>query len=60
VPSIRTTYGDVKDYRDLIHPRSDILILAGDICHISDVERYTSFFEYVSENFQYVLYILSN
>ena len=61
VPSIRTQSGiEVKDYKDLIRPRSNILILAGDICHISNVDRYTPFFEYVSENFQYVLYIPGN
>ena len=53
VPSIRTQCGiEVKDYRDLIRPRSNILILAGDICHISEFEKHYRFFEYVSENFQ--------
>ena len=49
-----------RDYRNLIQPKSDILILAGDICHISSFERHRSFFEYVSKNFQYVLYIPGN
>ena len=58
VPSILTGYGiEVKDYKDIIRPRSDILILAGDICHISEVDRHTPFFQYVSDNFQYVLYL---
>jgi len=60
VPSIRTACGEIKDYSDLIVPNSHILILGGDICHISEIEKHTAFFEYVSEKFQYVLYIPGN
>lgn len=46
--------------QDLISPKGDVLILAGDICHGYNIEKYTDFFEYLSRNFQYVIYIPGN
>jgi predicted phosphohydrolase len=45
---------------ELVKPESDVLILGGDICHIVNVSMYTDFFNYISDNFQYVLYIPGN
>jgi predicted phosphohydrolase len=46
--------------QDLISPKGDVLILAGDICHGYNIEKYIDFFEYLSRNFQYVIYIPGN
>ena len=46
--------------KDLLQPKSDILVMAGDICHIETVEQHHLFFKYVNENFQYALYIPGN
>lgn len=48
------------NYKNLIDPSGDILILAGDICHCCSMEKYRKFFDYVSENFSYVLYTPGN
>lgn len=45
---------------DFIYPKSNILILAGDICHISNITHHQSFFTYVSNTFQYVIYVPGN
>lgn len=44
----------------LVIPTADVLILGGDICNIVNIDRHLSFFDYVSKNFQYVLYIPGN
>ena len=44
----------------LIYPEGDILILSGDICHISEIEKHRLFFQYLDENFQYVIYVPGN
>jgi predicted phosphohydrolase len=46
--------------QNLIDPKADVLILGGDICHIETAYKHLSFFQYVSTNFQYVLYIPGN
>lgn len=48
------------DYKRLITPISNILVLAGDICHIENVYSYSNFFKYINDNFQYVIYIPGN
>jgi predicted phosphohydrolase len=48
------------DYKKLIYPESDILILAGDICHIENLNKYTNFFNYLNDNFHYIIYIPGN
>lgn len=45
---------------DLIQPKGDVLILGGDICHIVNIYNHSSFFRYVSVNFQYVIYVPGN
>lgn len=45
---------------DFITPKGDILILAGDICHIETISKHSNFFEYSSLYFHYVLYIPGN
>jgi predicted phosphohydrolase len=45
---------------ELIVPKASILIMGGDICHISKMYRHKAFFQYVSKSFQYVLYIPGN
>lgn len=45
---------------DFIYPKSDILILAGDICHISRINHHQLFFKYISNTFQYVIYVPGN
>ena len=45
---------------DFIYPRSDILILAGDICHIINLNHHLPFFSYISKSFQYVIYVPGN
>lgn len=50
-----------KSYMNsLVVPNSDILILAGDICHIEDVEKFSFFFEYLNNRFSYIIYIPGN
>lgn len=49
-----------KEIRDLIIPNSEILILAGDVCHIEDIETFRFFFEYLNNNFSYIIYIPGN
>jgi predicted phosphohydrolase len=44
----------------LVIPTGDILILAGDICHIETITKHSSFFEYISSYFHYILYIPGN
>ena len=44
----------------LVYPDGDILVLGGDICHISTVEKHRFFFRYLSENFQYIIYVPGN
>lgn len=44
----------------MIYPKSPILVLAGDICHIEKIENHTVFFDYISESFEYVIYIPGN
>jgi predicted phosphohydrolase len=46
--------------QQLINPHADILILAGDICNITNVNKHIKFFNYISKNFQYILYIPGN
>jgi len=46
--------------QDLISPSGDVLILAGDICHCYNIEKYKDFFGYISKNFQYVIYVPGN
>lgn len=52
----------LTEYRveDFIMPKGDILILAGDICHIETISKHSKFFEYISLYFHYVLYIPGN
>ena len=45
---------------EMIEPKGDVLILCGDICHLSNIYRHYTFFQYVSTQFQYVLYIPGN
>jgi len=44
----------------LIVPSADILILAGDICHISTLEKHRRFFSYVNEHFKKVVMVPGN
>lgn len=41
-------------------PNTDILILAGDICHIEDTQKFSFFFDYLNNNFSYIIYIPGN
>jgi len=52
----------LESYRinELIVPKSEILILGGDICHFSLIHNHEHFFNYISLHFQYVLYIPGN
>jgi len=45
------------EYKKLIYPEGDILILAGDICRIEDVKKYEKFFKYLNDNYHYIIYI---
>lgn len=47
-------------FKDIIFPNSDILILAGDVCHIETFHLYDDFFNYLNENFKYIIYIPGN
>ena len=49
-----------KEIKDLIIPNSEILILAGDVCHIEDINSFSFFFEYLNNNFSYIIYIPGN
>ena len=44
----------------LVFPYGKILIMAGDICHNVNLEKHKSFFSFVSEKFEYVIYIPGN
>lgn len=46
--------------KELLYPKGNILILAGDICHIDSIDSHRLFFDYVSHHFQYVLYVPGN
>jgi predicted phosphohydrolase len=48
------------DYKKLIYPEGDILILAGDVCRIEDLKKYEKFFKYLNNNFHYIIYIPGN
>lgn len=50
----------IINYKDYVDPCGDILVLAGDICHVCSMEKHKKFFDYVSENFSYILYIPGN
>jgi predicted phosphohydrolase len=50
----------IEDYSSIIFPNSDILILAGDICHIENSKKYFKFFSYLNDNFHYIIYIPGN
>lgn len=46
--------------KNLIEPKADILILAGDIVPFAQMDYYNDFFQYVSKNFKYVYWIPGN
>jgi Icc-related predicted phosphoesterase len=52
----------LSSYRmtDLIDIKGDILVLCGDICHFKNIEHHRDFFDYVTSNFQYVIYVPGN
>ena len=43
-----------------IHPKGDILLLAGDIVLFKLMDRFNDFWDYLSENFQYTYWIPGN
>lgn len=51
---------EYKDYKNIISPVADILILAGDICHIENIHIYSNFFSYLNDNFIYIIYVPGN
>ena len=51
---------DEYSVAEMIRPQSEILLLAGDICHIEKAERHRDFFQYISQSFQYVVYVPGN
>ena len=53
-------YCEYSEYKKMIYPVSDILILAGDICHIDNLPTYSNFFSYLNNNFSYIIYIPGN
>lgn len=53
-------YPNLNSINELIIPNSDILVLAGDICHIESLNSFKNFFNYLSENFKYIIYIPGN
>ena len=50
----------LEEYQSIINPVANILILAGDVCHIYTMEKHVLFFEYVNSHFQFILYIPGN
>jgi predicted phosphohydrolase len=48
------------NYKNLVDPVGDLLILAGDICHSKSMHKFQDFFSYVSENFSYIIYVPGN
>lgn len=46
--------------KDILVPRGDILIIAGDLCHATTMHNYIDFFNYLSNNFQYIIYVPGN
>lgn len=52
-------FNNVK-FKELIVPKGDILIIAGDLCHASTLNNYINFFSFLSENFQYIIYVPGN
>lgn len=44
----------------LIKPSCPILVLGGDICFIETIDKHIKFFEHVSDNFEYVIYVPGN
>jgi len=51
---------DFQEYKKLINPEGDILILAGDVCHIEHLKKYEKFFNYLNTSFHYIIYIPGN
>jgi predicted phosphohydrolase len=49
-----------NNFNGIIKPSSDILILAGDICHIESLEFFKDFFNYLDQNFKYIIYVPGN
>lgn len=54
-------YNTFKDVQPNIKiTDSDVLILAGDVCQISKLQKLTDFLNNICKNFKYVIYILGN
>lgn len=45
---------------NLVYPEGDVLVLAGDICHVCEIEKHSNFFKYLDDNFQYIVYVPGN
>lgn len=45
---------------DFFESKSDVLVLAGDICEYHQIPKYYEFFETLSKNWKTVLYVLGN
>ncbi len=48
------------DCKKLIRVKSNVLVLAGDICHISSIDTHSTFFSYISQEFEYIIYVPGN
>lgn len=51
---------NLGDYKKIICPKSDVLVLAGDVCHIENIHIFSTFFQYINDNFHYVIYVPGN
>lgn len=51
---------DIVIQNDFFEPKSDILVLAGDICEYHEIQKYYEFFEKVSKNWKIILYVFGN
>lgn len=47
-------------YDDFFDAKSEILVLAGDICEYHEIPKYYEFFEKISKNWKTILYVLGN
>jgi Icc-related predicted phosphoesterase len=47
-------------YYDIAPTDADVLVIAGDVCEVGNIELFESFFSDISDKFQHIFYVLGN